>query len=64
MLAYVGRIHNLKDLKDPLYKGTSLIRKRTPLGPCWPMDGVIRGVIGGWAFSCGRGTPVVSCEEV
>ena len=54
MLAYVGRIHNLKDLKDPLYKGTSLIRKRNPLGPYLPMDGVIRGVIGGGRFHMGE----------
>ena len=39
-----------------VYRGTSLIRKRTPLGPYRrPMP---RGVLGGWAFSHGRGTPV------
>ena len=39
------------------YRGTSLIRKCTPLGPYRrPMPGS-RGVIGGWAFSYGRGTP-------
>ena len=31
MLAYVGLIHNLKDLKES-YRGTSLLRKRTALG--------------------------------
>ena len=38
VLADVGRIQNLKDLKDPalarsLYRGTSLIRNSAPLGP-------------------------------
>ena len=41
-----------------VYRGTSLTRKSTPLGPyCRPMPRVMR-VIGGWAFSYGRGTPV------
>ena len=41
------------------YMGTSLIRKRTSLGPYRrPMPRVIGRVIGGWAFSYGRGTPV------
>ena len=35
------------------YRGTSLIRKRTPLGPYRrPMLRVLGGVLGGWAFSC------------
>ena len=44
------------------YRGTSLTRKRTPLGPYRkPMPRVLaRGVPEGWAFSYGRGTPVVS----
>ena len=38
------------------YRGTSLTRKRAPLGPyCRPMP----RVLGGWAFSHGRGTPVL-----
>jgi len=37
------------------YRGTSLIRNRNPLGPYRkPMPGVLAG----WAFSYGRGTPV------
>jgi len=43
---------------DPqgLNRGTSLIRKRTSLGPYRrPMP----RVLGWWAFSYGRGTPVV-----
>jgi len=37
------------------YRGTSLIRKRTPLGPYRrPMS----RVLGGWVFSYERGTPV------
>ena len=39
------------------YMGTSLIRKHTPLGPYRrPMP----RVLGGWAFSYGRGTPVTA----
>jgi len=40
------------DHKRSCYRGTSLRRKRTPLGP------YRRPVLGGWAFSYGRGTPV------
>ena len=38
------------------YRGTSLTRKRTPLGPC--SRPVPEGVLGGWAFSYERGAPV------
>ena len=38
----------------PHYRGTSLIRNRTALGPCCSP----RGVLGGSAFSYGRGTTV------
>ena len=39
------------------YRGTSLIGKHTPIGPCRrPMPRVLGGVLGGWAFSYGRGT--------
>ena len=37
------------------YRGTSLIRKRTPLGPYRRHK---PRVVGGWAFSYERGTPV------
>ena len=37
VFAYVGRIHNLKDLKD---RGTLLIRKHPPLDPT---EGLCRG---------------------
>ena len=38
------------------YTGTSLTRTPLPLGPYRrPMP----RVLGGWAFSCGRGTPVL-----
>ena len=41
------------------YRGTSLIRKRTPLGPYRrPMPRGTWGGPGGWAFSHERGTPV------
>ena len=45
-------------------RGTSLMRKRTPLGSYRrPMLRVLGGVLGGWAFSYGRGTPaMLSCE--
>jgi hypothetical protein len=40
-------------------RGTSLIRKRTPLGPFRrPMPRVLWGSSGGGAFSYERGTPV------
>ena len=40
---------------DLVYRGTSPIRKRTPLGPYRrPMP----RFLGEWAFSHGRGTPV------
>ena len=43
------------------YRGTSLTRKRTPLGPNRrPMPRVPRGFLGGWAISCGRGTHVIN----
>ena len=42
------------------YRGTSLIRKHTPLGP---YSGPITRVLGGCAFSCGRGTPVALPSE-
>jgi len=42
-----------------MYRGTSLARKRTPLGPySRPMPMSPRGLLGGWASSFGRGTPV------
>ena len=37
------------------YKGTSLTGKRNPLGP---YRRPVPRVLGGWAFSYGRGTPV------
>ena len=43
------------------YRGTSLTRERNPLGAyCRPMLRVQGswGVLGGWAFPYGRGTPV------
>ena len=40
-----------------VYRGTSLIKKRTPVGP-YRRPRVVGGVQGGWAFSCERGTPV------
>ena len=41
------------------YRGTSLIGTHTPIGPySRPMPRVLGGVLGGWAFSCGRGSPV------
>ena len=41
------------------HRGTSLARKRTPLGPYRrPMP----RVLGGWAFSYGRGTPVTNAR--
>ena len=40
----------------PLYRGTSLLSKCTPLGPYRrPMPRVLEG----WAFSYGRGSPVL-----
>ena len=68
MFAYVGRNQNLKDLKDRLrngaicngadwdgYRGTSLIRKRTPLGPYRrPMPKVLGGSQGGGRFLMGE----------
>jgi len=42
------------------YRGTLLIRNRTPLGPYRrPILGP-RVVLGGWAFSYERGTPVTA----
>ena len=38
-----------------MYRGTSLMTKRTPLGP---YRRPVPRVLGGWAFSYGRGTPV------
>ena len=45
-------------------RGTSLLRNNPPVGPCSrPMPEVLGGwVLGGWAFSYGRGTPVVQDE--
>ena len=41
-------------------RGTSLVRKSTPLGPYRrPMPRVLGGSLGGGAFSSGRCTPVV-----
>ena len=41
------------------YRGTSLMRKRSSLGPYRRlMPRTPRGVLGGWAFSGRRGTPV------
>jgi hypothetical protein len=43
------------------YRGISAIRTRTSLGPYRrPMSRVLMGVLGGWTFSCGRGTPLVT----
>ena len=36
------------------YRGTSLMRKCTPLGPYRRHMPIPRGVLGGWAFSYGR----------
>jgi len=42
------------------YMGTSLIRKRTPLGPyCRPM----RRVLGGWVFFYEEGSSVVCAAK-
>jgi hypothetical protein len=42
-----------------VYRGTSLIRKCTRPGPYRrPMSRVLGGVLGGWAFSYWRSTPV------
>ena len=47
-----------------LYRGTSRIRKRTPLEPYRrPMPRVIGGSYGSWAVSYGRGTPVHGVYE-
>ena len=44
---------------DPQYRGTALIRKRTPLGPYRrPMPRTLGESQGGWAFFHRRGTPV------
>ena len=44
------------------YRGTSLTRKRTPLGPCRrPMSRVRGGVPGGYAISNERGSLVSFC---
>jgi hypothetical protein len=44
--------------------GTSPTRKRNPLGPYRkPMPRVLGGVLGVWAFSYGRGTPVGSYDQ-
>ena len=40
------------------YRGTSLMRKRNPLGFYRRPILVPRAVLGVWAFSYGRGTPV------
>ena len=46
------------------YRGTSLIRKRTPPGPYRrPMRRPIPRVLCGWAFSYGRSTPVHEAED-
>ena len=46
-------------MSDSCNRGTSLIRKRTPLGPYRrPVPRVLGGFPGGWRFSYGRGTPV------
>ena len=55
--------HDLASTNPPprqsYYRGTSLIRKRTPRGPYRrPMPRVLGGVLGGWAFCYGRSTPV------
>ena len=43
----------------PVHRGTSLTRKRSPLGPYRrPMPRVLWGSYGGWAFSYGRGPRV------
>jgi len=40
-------------------QGYLITRKRNPLGPCRrPIPRVLGGVLGGWAVSYGRGTPV------
>ena len=45
---------------SPTYRGTSLTRKRTPLGLYRrPMP----RVLGGWVFSHGRGIPAGSCSK-
>ena len=50
---------------DAVYRGTSLIGKHLPVGPYHrPMLRVLGGSYGGWAFSCGRGTPVVVKSSV
>ena len=50
-----------RHLLRSLCRGTSRIRKCTPPGLYRrPMPRVVRGVLGGWAFSYGRGTPVHS----
>ena len=42
------------------YRGTSVIRNTPLLGPYRrPMPRVLGGVLGGWAFSYERGTPVL-----
>ena len=46
---------------ETFYRGTSLTRKRTPLGPYRRPMPMVLGVLGGWAFSYGRGTP--ACLE-
>ena len=53
-----SRVHAI--LENATYGCTSLARKRTPLGPYRrPMH----RVVGGWAFSHGRGNPVAGEGE-
>jgi hypothetical protein len=43
----------------PQLQGYLSYQKRTPLGPYRrPVPKGPRGILGGWAFSYGRGTPV------
>ena len=46
-----------------LYRGTSLIMKRTNLGPFLILRVLGGSVLGGWAFSYGRGTLVERSEK-
>ena len=47
-----------------MYRGTSLIRKRTPLGPYRrPMPRVLGGVLAEWACSYARGAHVERGRE-
>ena len=40
------------------YRGTLFLRNTPPIGPCVVYAWGPRGVLGGWAISYGRGTPV------